>query len=517
MRFDLDYSQFTIRGHYTRSEELGRYFQTMMWFGTVPYAFYDKEENFLYENVLQALLLAYTTFIELGEESSADLWAKIYIPTGQYVGLSDDIHVYQMHDVILSVYGDIDDPNVFNDEQYYTALVQAIQALPEPKIQGKYTKVTTPTNKQFRFMGQRYILDGYILQELMQPIVRPVPSGLDVMGVLGSKVAEHLLLNVIRPQDNWPDYINKYRELKDFVASLDQEEWKRNLYNGWLWVIQQALTEFHPESGIPWFMTTEAWKYKSLNAALGSYTELKHDTVLYGKQPVAEMGGIIDWENLHYVEPNVPLYSKLLFMTEYTISVLKEHGMLNPDFEEGTQSFQRMLQLLIDCSIKELRNEPLTEEENFRLLSFGGWMENITRNLLNVMADDFSTIEVADLLVTDIATIAPNELSEGAIVTLATGYFDHIYVIVPMNGKLYLSRGSVYSYYEFLSGKRLTDEEWWELNGIRKVDSEYGTYVEKVDPLPERPAQPFWIQNFKVDHNGIEIQDLEVDWSRLND
>jgi hypothetical protein len=30
---DVDYSQFTVRGHYTRSEELGRFFKAMMWFG----------------------------------------------------------------------------------------------------------------------------------------------------------------------------------------------------------------------------------------------------------------------------------------------------------------------------------------------------------------------------------------------------------------------------------------------------------------------------------------------------
>lgn len=517
LRFDLDYSQFTIRGHYTRNEELGRYFQTMMWLGTVPYAFYDEEDNFLYENVLQALLLAYTTFIENGEESSADLWAKIYIPTGQYVGLSDDVHVYQMHDVILSVYGEVEDPNIFNAQPYHDALVQAIMALPEPKIQGKYTNVTTPVQKQFRFMGQRFILDGYILQELMQPIVRPVPSGLDVMGVLGSKIAEHLLLNVLRPQDHWPEYIERYYELKDLVASTDQKEWRTNLFNGWLWAIQEVLREFAPESGMPWFMTTEAWKYKSLNAALGSYTELKHDTVLYGKQPVAEAGGMIDWENLHYVEPNVPLYSKLLYLTEYTVSVLKEHGMLNEDLEQGAESFQMLLNLLIECSIKELHNEPLSEEENLYLLGYGGWIEFIARNFLNVMTDDFSTIEVAELLVSDIATIAPNEYSSGGYVLLGTGYFDHIYVIVPMNGKLYLTRGSVYSYYEFLSDQRLTNEQWWEWNGIFKAESEYGSYVEKVDPSPLRPDQPFWIENFKVDHNEIEIQDLEVDWSRLND
>ena len=38
-------------------------------------------------------------------------------------------------------------------------------------------------------------------------------------------------------------------------------------------------------------MTNDEWQKKSLESYLGSYTELKHDTVLYAKQVMAEMGG----------------------------------------------------------------------------------------------------------------------------------------------------------------------------------------------------------------------------------
>ena len=33
----------------------------------------------------------------------------------------------------------------------------------------------------------------------------------------------------------------------------------------------ENLTEFDEDSGMPFFMTTEAWRYKSLNAALKLY------------------------------------------------------------------------------------------------------------------------------------------------------------------------------------------------------------------------------------------------------
>ncbi len=41
----------------------------------------------------------------------------------------------------------------------------------------------------------------------------------------------------------------------------------------------------------PPFMQTQAWTRKDLQTSLGSWTELKHDTILYAKQVMAEMGG----------------------------------------------------------------------------------------------------------------------------------------------------------------------------------------------------------------------------------
>ena len=45
------------------------------------------------------------------------------------------------------------------------------------------------------------------------------------------------------------------------------------------------------DSRYPAFMHNNAWTHKDLQTALGSWTELKHDTILYAKQVMAEMGG----------------------------------------------------------------------------------------------------------------------------------------------------------------------------------------------------------------------------------
>ena len=358
-------------------------------------------------------------------------------------------------------------------------------------------------------MGQRYIMDSYILQELTDAFDRPIPSALDVMGVLGSSTAENLLFNHYKPQERWPEYETKYNELYARISEYGIDTWANNLYNGWVWAIKEALTEFDSSSGMPMFMTNDAWKHKSLNTALGSYTELKHDSVLYGKQSGAEGGGDI-YAKYHYIEPNIPLYCKLLFLTDNTVRTLNELGMINPMLTEGAEYYKELLELLITCSIKELRNEMLSEEEYRALLSFGGKMENISRCFLEgITGESFVYWDVTDMLATDIAT------GPGGYLSLGTGYFDEIYVVVPVEGKLYLAKGAVYSYYEFVSDIRLTDEQWWALQGIEIVKSEYHDYAQITEPSENLPEQPFWTRYFKSDTNNVETKSLEVEWGNM--
>ncbi len=510
LNFDFDYSQFKVRGHYTKSEELGRFFRTMMWYGTVPLPLLNGKGELLYENTLQALLMSYATFMDSDSGCPAELWSRIYQPTSQYVGISDDIDVFTMNNLRRSVFNDTEDPNLFLEEKYYESLYKAVKDLPEPKIQPELVFMTTPEEKQFRYMGQRYILDSYVMQRLTESILRPYPSALDVMGVLGSDTAEDLMFGYYKPQEKWPAYEERYTALASEISGYGPDTWSENLYNGWIWSIQEALTEYGYDSGMPYFMTTEAWKYKALNTALGSYTELKHDTVLYGKQSVAEAGGDIEYADYHYVEPNVELYGKLLYLTDHTIKVLEEQGMMNEKLAEGAEHYRDLLELLIVCSVKELNNEMLTAEEYRELLSYGGMLEWISMLFLEgITGGYYSDWDITDMLVTDVATC------QNTYVSLGTGYFDDIYVVIPVNGKLFLSRGSVYSHYEFISDTRLTDEEWWGLQGIIINHEEYGDYPEYTAPSEKLPKQPFWTGKFKYDVNNVRITPLEVQWEGL--
>jgi len=70
---------------------------------------------------------------------------------------------------------------------------------------------------------------------------------------------------------------------------------------------------------------------------------------------------------------------------------------------------------------------------------------------------------------------------------MATGLFDEIIVVVPINDKLYLARGPIYNYYEFTSDINLSSKEWQQMNGIIFQDNSKAIIMgEKLDTMPKQ-------------------------------
>lgn len=486
--YDLDYSQYKPRGHYTRSEELQRFFRTMMWYGQAPFPLYkDIEETTRnVEQTLQALLITYSLFMENGGTSDVTRWENIYDPTVFYVGNTDDLNIYHYQDLIVKVYGADFDLNILNHPEKLDVLYQEVKKLPEPKIKAKYTSVTTPVGKQFRLMGQRYIPDSEAIQELTEPIARPIPSGLDVMAVLGSQRAYDLAVNELKAIEKWLGYEKAYKKYKEEFSLLSEETWRSNMYYGWLWVVKSLLEPFG--EGYPSFMTNEAWADKSLSTALGSWAELRHDTILYGKQSGAECGGGEEPPQVRgYVEPNIDVYEKLLWLTQYSRTNLQERDILTGSLESKMQHFEDLLQFLINCSVKQLRNEELTTDEYYQLLTYGGMLEYLTSSFAG---DEMRWFEITSdtdknmAVIADIHTIAPNAFGLGGYFHVGVGPAYEIYVVVSIGEELQLTRGAVFSYYEFDATERFTDEQW-----------------QKMLKEDKAPAQPNWLKSFI---NGVE-------------
>ncbi len=86
-----DYSQYIPRGHYTRSEELKKYFMAMMWYGRMTYRLQSTVETQRALLMIQAIRDAQTS----SGRSAEELWQNIYDPTVFIVGKADDLSFHE--------------------------------------------------------------------------------------------------------------------------------------------------------------------------------------------------------------------------------------------------------------------------------------------------------------------------------------------------------------------------------------------------------------------------------------
>jgi hypothetical protein len=296
------------------------------------------------------------------------------------------------------------------------------------------------------------------------------------MGVLGSERALEHLTNIYGEDKKWDKYMTKFNQLKGSFSKLSQDTWNKNMYYGWLWTLKSLLTPFG--DGYPSFMTNSAWEDKSLSTAQGSWSELRHNTILYGKGSSAECGDGGEPPK-GYVEPNVELYQRLLWLTEYTEYILKSEGVMAESIKQPIEEFKDLLKRLTNDSILELKNQELSSGEYWNIVFYGGKLERLT---LRFAGEGTSWSDaIKSEIDRNMANIADVHTFGSTYLEVGVGSADRIYVVVPINGKLYLTSGAVFSYYEFTNNSRLTDEEWQKLIKNNK-----------------QPSQPEWVNNFKV-------------------
>lgn len=463
---DVDFSQLKPRGHYTRSEELKKYFSGTMYFGQVG-LFIENDGKPDEDSILQGLLLTHSIY---KNPEILKTWEDLVEPIDFLVESADDLSIREYARTLYGVYGKDFDINKLDDEKNLSSAYKVLSDYPDPQVAGFM-------GKSFRFMPQRAVMDSVLMQNVVdiarddKPSDRPIYSGLDLMTAFGNEKARE-----IQKEDPYNSHWDKYQEKTDenisTVKKMKDLDWQKNMYRGWLWMLKSYDQKFG--EGYPMFMRNDAWERKDLVSALGSFAELKHDTVLYGKAVMAEMGGGGDFEiPKSYVEPNVELYEKLNWLLEFTKINLKNRDMLSEKYEEKINNFQAMVVKFRDLSIKELQNEPLTEEEIEYLLYIGGEMESLMvdfvestdENQISYWYEIQNATDRRMPVVVDLMRVVENSvgLPKDEIFSIGTGKPMEIFVIYPHQGKLYMGRGATFSYYEFLNKERLTDEDWQKM------------------------------------------------------
>lgn len=484
-----DYTQYMPRGYYEGDENLEKYFRAMMWYGRIH--FKQEEEDM----DRSALLIAKA----LDNNSEAyKLWESIYAVTSFFAGASDDLGVCEYAPLIRKAYGEdaaIDDlignEAAFNEFHAMTATLSAPQINSIPIEEGDDNVILG-----FRFMGQRFTIDASIMQRLIYSDVeensegfrRMLPDVLDVPAALGSDLALAIL-----EEEGAADYAGYLENMEKLRKSLSEENstlWSASLYANWLNTLRPLLTV--KGEGYPVFMQNEEWSKKNLECCAGSFTELKHDTILYAKQVIAEMGGGYDEEPDYrgYVEPEPLVYARFVKLTELTSQGLKEYEMLSSDAEENLSRLSQIAGWLLEIFKKELQDEVLTDEQYEFIADYGGNIEHFWYEAIKDDGGEISTQTYPAAVVADIAT-DPN----GQVLEVATGDPSIIYVVVKVDGKIKIASGSVYSFYQFAwpLDDRLTDTKWRQMIGILPDDD--GNY--NYDIPVERPE---WTYSYRYQY-----------------
>lgn len=471
-----DYTQYTPRSHYTKSSALSAYFRAMMYLGRNSYFLNDPE------GVTDAMLMA---TIMAGEMSDGRpllaVWQRIMDLTGFYAGQSDDIGYPEWRDFLVRVLGsEVLTPDMALDPAVVATVTEHLGELQPPRIlsdiivRGDIAEVgedeLLEQTKAFRVFGQRFTFDAWVLGRLTagsedSPVPLPsTPTAAFVPAAMGDETARNVsaqfLMQVAGFSQADVDLVmGRMDEIEQDLARVTPEEWYASLGAAWVKLLGTLTTPFG--QGYPLYMQNEQFRLKQIQTFLGSYTELKHDTLLYAKQNYAEMGGP-DFENLPpvpqgFVEPNMAFWYELQALVEYAMAGFERQGVFEQERDEwGTLGrFQRDVQFYIDIAEKELANEPITEDEY-------EWLRILSINYMAMPLDPGAVMDDDQRRVALIADIHTDAL-QGQILYEATGKPYVMLAFVENEGAPRLTVGVAYNHYEFtapLGGNRLTDEDW---------------------------------------------------------
>lgn len=507
---DEDFTQYKPRGHYTKNPLLETYFRATMWYGhlhftiTKPRADEPTPEEILQKEAVITLIV---DTIQKDEDLYAK-WANLFNPITTLIGMSDDLSF----DDIAPLWKDqkITDYSEWasNRENIVAFMSLCADTLRPPAISGQsvfdmYAEVDEESGKPqvpmgWRLFGQRFTYDSLVHEKVSPPrfMPRDIVRGLDIMKAFGSKTADALL-----EKSDYSEMPGLKEILDDFeksFAQYDSDFWNKTYYNQ---VLYQVKTQATFEQGAGFYFTeSPAWNIKSQIAAHATWAELRHDTILYVKQVVAERAGDGDFDPtfrteplpkpVHYIEPNVPFWEGSLASVLKLMAIYETYDLLDEESKTVLERLYEMYKRILSIAKLEAENKPVANDDI-------EWIPTIISSLSRLVMVHNNNGSVNDTELLKMACIADVYTNNDFGVCLEVGVGTPVRLYVPLNdsqGGKRIAIGYSFSYAEFTHdmNDRMTDEQWKKIVYKPGVDlEEYMPFWEKECFLNETTLSVF--------------------------
>jgi hypothetical protein len=358
----LDFSQFTVRGHYANSTTLQRYFRAMMWCGLADFRYAGLANGATQgTNTLRELSGAVALELALRNSGSFTNWFQFNHALEMLVGTPDSLTFAELNGLL--VVAGINSPANLPNQAALTNLQNqlmsgqlGLQQISSGYYRSPFSAVQVKLPRSFCFMGQRFVMDSWAfskttfdsiiwdedgIPDVWDKVLRRVPSALDVaFSVLGNsqivpEIAARIARTNLTPADGrvyWRDglkYQHNLAAVRNVIDSHDPSAWTNTVYNHWLACLR-LLSEPTTGSQYPEVMRTHAWAMKTLNTQLASWTHLRYTTALYVRESYTPLFACMYPKG--YVEPRPAFWSRLGEMalaTKAILATLPTNGVFN--------------------------------------------------------------------------------------------------------------------------------------------------------------------------------------------
>jgi hypothetical protein len=493
----MDWSQFKPRGHYVYDPQkpynLEGYFRAMMWLGRIelyliaPASFPYQCPNQTFEDIQRQAIDAFLINELFDLANAAQIYEEIENILKFFVGESDNVtlnHLDYLKQAISLNY-----PTELLDSlkmvEFQDTLMNQAFAYQLILSQILFSNPMKPDTirpaSAFMLFGQRFVIDSYVtgtvvydrIKYMGEKICRLFPSTLDVLFSLGNSASAQLLIDEL----NEFHYSTNLAALRYLIDHYDPDFWGSSIYNYWLNSIRK-LNPPEDRSELPEFMQTAAFWQQKMNTQLASWTELRHDNLLYAKQSYT--GGSVCSYPYSFVEPFPEFYATLNEYSTEAYNYFTSLNFPNPLIKNKIIYYFGRCKGITDtlqtiCE-KELDGIPFTNAESAFLggmiyetgqsgVSLDGWYPNLFYDDVFRGEFGYEGLMESDHIVADIHTTPTDCIGNyiGAISHVGTGSVNlGVFVTENHLGESTAFVGPVMSYYEYRTTNflRLTDEEW---------------------------------------------------------